>query len=156
MSNVKPKPFSDYEMNEEELEKATGGSQSPSKCQFKDIPLTKQVDLGSPPWKRAPTGAGTRTRRAVSASSFSQVVSVRVMMAHHRPVPVRRSAVLGHRDVDLLRIDRRIVRHVIGVAEQQTQPVPAGRQRDLRLGLSGAEVQMVEVVRNRLVERRQI
>jgi hypothetical protein len=45
------------------------------------------------------------------------------------------------------------VRHMIGVAEQQLERMFARRQRDGRLRLAGAEVQMVFVVRNRFVER---
>src|SRR5262252_10405342 len=42
------------------------------------------------------------------------------------------------------------------VAEQKPKPMLARRQRDLRLGLAGAEVQMLEIVRNRLSKRRQV
>ena len=48
------------------------------------------------------------------------------------------------------------MRDVILVSQQQLQRVLAGRERDLRLGLAGAVMQMIEVVRNRLVERRQV
>jgi hypothetical protein len=44
---------------------------------------------------------------------------------------------------------------VVGVAEQKLQLVPAERERHRRLGLAGAEVQVLEVVRDRLIERRQ-
>jgi hypothetical protein len=46
------------------------------------------------------------------------------------------------------------MRHVALVAEQQLNRVDPEREVDLRLGLSGAEVQVVEVARDRLVERR--
>ena len=42
------------------------------------------------------------------------------------------------------------------VAHQQLQRMVAGLERDIRLGLAGAEVQMVEVGGNRLIERRQL
>ena len=42
------------------------------------------------------------------------------------------------------------------VPQQQLQFMRTGRQRDLGLGLTGAEMQMIEVVRDRLVEGRQI
>lgn len=49
MSNVnaEPKP-SYYELNEEELEKATGGSQPPSKCHFSDLSVSKLANAASP------------------------------------------------------------------------------------------------------------
>ena len=42
------------------------------------------------------------------------------------------------------------------VGEQQAQRVLAERQRDLRFGLAGAEMQVAEVVGDRLVHRRQL
>jgi hypothetical protein len=42
------------------------------------------------------------------------------------------------------------------IREQQAQLVTARRQRDFRLGLAGAKMKMIEIVGNRLVERRQI
>ena len=47
------------------------------------------------------------------------------------------------------------MRNVLGVAEQQLQCMATRRQRNRRLGLTGAEVQMIFVVRNRLVQRGQ-
>src|ERR1700746_2978989 len=80
-----------------------------------------------------------------------------MMVARDWSVPAwRRQAVGGYGDVDLFRIDRRIVRHVAGIAEQEPQPVVAQRQGGLCFGLSGTEVQMIEVVRDRLIERRQV
>ena len=49
-----------------------------------------------------------------------------------------------------------IMRNVSGVAEQDLQRVFAGRQRDRRLCLAGAVMQVIFVVRDRLVERRQV
>ena len=63
---------------------------------------------------------------------------------------------VGDLDPNARRHDRRRVRDVILVSQQQLQRVLAGRERDLRLGLAGAVMQMIEVVRNRLVERRQV
>ena len=42
------------------------------------------------------------------------------------------------------------------VGKQEAQLVRAERQRNLRLGLPGAEMQVIEIVRDRLVERRQL
>ena len=61
-----------------------------------------------------------------------------------------RAATLGDGHVDGFGIDRRIVRHMGRVGEQQAQRVLAERQRDLRFGLAGAEMQVVEVVGDRL------
>ncbi len=58
-------------------------------------------------------------------------------------------------DLDRLRHHRRIMRDVIMVGEEELQPVPARRQRNLGLGLAAAEMQMVEIGRDRPVERRQ-
>ena len=52
--------------------------------------------------------------------------------------------------------DRRIVRDVILVAQQQLQGVRSRFERDLGLGLAGAEVEVIEVVGNGLVQRRQL
>ena len=62
------------------------------------------------------------------------------------------------RDVhlDALRHHGWRVGNVILVAHQKLQRMVAGLERDFRFGLSGAEVQMVEVARDRLIERRQI
>ena len=45
---------------------------------------------------------------------------------------------------------------MIGVREQKLQRVFAGRQGDRCFGLSGSEVQVIEVARYRLVEGRKI
>jgi len=58
-------------------------------------------------------------------------------------------------DGDRRRIDRGLVRNMVEIAEQELKSMSAGRQRDRRLGLAGAEMQMIGVVWNRLVERRQ-
>src|ERR1700750_3448996 len=63
----------------------------------------------------------------------------------------RRLAALRHGDVDDVGEYRRVVRYVGEIGEQQAQLVLADRERDLRFGLAGAEVQVVEVVRDRLV-----
>src|SRR5262245_21864 len=55
----------------------------------------------------------------------------------------------AHRHLDGLGHDGRVVRDVVLVGEQELQRVPARRQRDPRFGLTGAEMQMVEVVRDR-------
>src|ERR1700760_2399597 len=56
---------------------------------------------------------------------------------------------------DLLGEQRRIVRHVARVAEQQLQRMSPGRERNLSFGLSCAKMQMIEVRRNRLAKWRQ-
>jgi len=48
------------------------------------------------------------------------------------------------------------MRDVILVPQQQLQRVRSRLERDLGLGLAGAEVEVIEVVGNRLVERRQL
>jgi hypothetical protein len=61
---------------------------------------------------------------------------------------------VDHRHGDALGHDRRIVRDVILVAEDQLQGMLAGGEAHLRLGLSGAEMQMVEVIGDRFVQGR--
>ena len=58
-------------------------------------------------------------------------------------------------DLDARRKHRRRVRNVILVSKKQLKRVISGFQRYRGLGLAGAEVQVLEVVRNWLVERRQ-
>src|SRR5277367_1659041 len=58
--------------------------------------------------------------------------------------------------VDPLRHDRWRVGKVVLVTEQQLQRMRAGRQGDVRFGLTGAEVQVARIVRYRLVKRREI
>ncbi len=53
-------------------------------------------------------------------------------------------------------IDRRVVRDVQVVCEQELQAVAARRERHRRLGLSLAEVHVVRVGRDRQVERRRV
>ena len=45
---------------------------------------------------------------------------------------------------------------MVGVAQQQLQRVRSGRQREFDFRLPAAEVEVVLVVRNGLVERRQV
>ena len=63
---------------------------------------------------------------------------------------------LGHGDFDRRRHHRRIVRHMIFVGEQKLQRVLPEGKGDGRFRLPGAEMQMIEVVRDRLVQRRQL
>ena len=63
--------------------------------------------------------------------------------------------ILAHLDRDLLRHDRRVVRDVALIAEQQLQRVRARSQLELDLGLPAAEMAMILVRRNRDVEIRQ-
>src|SRR5579883_2292315 len=64
-------------------------------------------------------------------------------------------AALFDGDRDLLRHDRGIMRYVIGVAHQELERVLARRQVDIGFRLAIAEMKMVLVVGNGLVERRQ-
>ena len=56
---------------------------------------------------------------------------------------------------DLFRVDRRIVRHMLAIAQQKLKRVLAGGQGERRLGLPRSEVHVVLVVGDRLVEGRQ-
>ena len=62
-----------------------------------------------------------------------------------------------HADIDNhhIRVDRRNVRNVRRVPEQQLERVAAFRQGHGRFGLAGAEMQVVFIVRDRLIQRRQ-
>ena len=66
------------------------------------------------------------------------------------------NSVRPHIDGDLLRIERRIVRHVIAVCHQKLQRVSAGRQLDDRFRLATAEMQVLLVAGYRLIEWRQV
>ena len=86
--------------------------------------------------------------------------AVRELDEEHLGIGGRRRAGLLHRrgideHVDDVRDHRRVVRDVVVIAEQKLKRVIARRQRQLDLGLALAEMQMVEVARDRLVERRQ-
>jgi hypothetical protein len=65
-----------------------------------------------------------------------------------------RAAGFRYRDGDRLGIDWGVVRHVILVAQKKLELMRAEWKRDLRLSLPRAEVQVVEVIRNRLIEWR--
>ena len=62
-----------------------------------------------------------------------------------------------HADIDNhhIRVDRRNVRNMRRVPEQQLERVAAFRQGHGGFGLAGAEMQVVLIVRDRLIERRQ-
>ena len=62
----------------------------------------------------------------------------------------------GNTNLDARRHDRGIVGNVILVPEKQLQRVFARSERQFRFGLACPEMQMVEIVRNGLIERRQI
>ena len=59
-------------------------------------------------------------------------------------------------DSNARRHERWIVRNVVLVAEQELQGVRSRLKRNLRLGLAGAEVEVIEIVGNGLIERRQL
>jgi hypothetical protein len=59
-----------------------------------------------------------------------------------------------HRDA--LGKQRRVVWDVILVAEKQLKRMVAGLERDGGFGLSSAEMQVIEIARDRLIKRRQI
>jgi hypothetical protein len=58
--------------------------------------------------------------------------------------------------VNLIRVDGRRVRDVVRIAHKQLQRVRARRQRQCDLSLARAEMQIVLVVRDRVVQGRQI
>src|SRR5215471_1864425 len=66
------------------------------------------------------------------------------------------SARLLHGDRDLFGTNRRLMGDMVRIAEHELQRVLPRRQRELDLGLPGAEVTMLVVVRDRQVVRRQI
>ena len=72
------------------------------------------------------------------------------------PVSATASGVPPTRTLIRCDITGRRVRNVVLVAHDQLQRVLARLERNLRFGLAGAEMQMIEVVGNRLVERRQL
>jgi hypothetical protein len=98
----------------------------------------------------------TRPRFAATSHHHASVVMVINVPPAHDPLRRRwrRMPGLVHDHIDLARINRRIVRHMGVVGKQQAQLVGAERQSDLRLGLPGAKMQMIEIVGNRLVEGR--
>src|SRR3984893_10341871 len=117
--------------------------------------------------RRTPHRAATHARRglliATSGCSAFRVPSYHQMRrlaasptdlvdgrTDGRPAAGRR-----HHDLYRLGINRGFMRQVILVTEQQLEGMLAERKRDLRLGLSRSEVQVIEVIRNRLVQRRQ-
>src|SRR6202011_6223937 len=107
------------------------------------------------------------TRRCASAGSAGSAASnapemaaatqrrnllIRVLLSNSPSLiipptpPMRRprlAAARRDRDLDRPRHHGRIMRHVVVVPYQQLQRVGSERQRDLRLGLSGAEMQMI-------------
>ena len=66
----------------------------------------------------------------------------------------RRSGRRGHADVndDWIGIDRRLVRDVVGVPQKDLQSVTPFRQGECRLCLTAAEMQVVLIVRDRLIQ----
>jgi hypothetical protein len=59
-----------------------------------------------------------------------------------------------HNHFDPLRHDRRVMRDMPIVAEDQLERMFAWLQGDFLLGLAGSEVQVIEIAGDRLVERR--
>ena len=83
------------------------------------------------------------------------MVAVMPMMAA-RGRRSRRAAARGRRrhadvDDDRVGIDRRIVREVVRVAQQELEGMAPGRECKRRLGLTAAEVKVIFIVRDRLV-----
>ena len=64
----------------------------------------------------------------------------------------RTPAAFGHRYADRFRNDRRIVGHMIVVAEHELKRMHAERKRDLCLRLPGAEMEVIWIVRDRFVD----
>ena len=56
-------------------------------------------------------------------------------------------------DADDVGHDRRIVRNVSVITQQELQCVLSCGERDLGLGLTSAEMNVVEIARDRLIER---
>src|SRR5262245_49753020 len=83
---------------------------------------------------------------AVSASS--------ALLAHLLRCPL--GSGLHDQDLNARRHERRIMRNVVLVAEEELQGVRSRLKRNLRLGLAGTEVEMIEVVGNGPIERRQL
>ena len=73
-----------------------------------------------------------------------------MMFPHRRP-----AAVGGHHNGDGLRKHWGVMWDVIFVRQDQLQRVTPYRQIDFGFGLAGAKMEMVEVIRDRLVKRRQ-
>ena len=69
----------------------------------------------------------------------------------------RRRGRRGHADVndDWIGIDRRLVRDVVGVPQKDLQSVTPFRQGEGRLCLTAAEMQVVLIVRDRLIQWRE-
>jgi len=72
------------------------------------------------------------------------------------PLPMWRKTCGRHRDIDFFRINRRVMRNMGRVGEQESQFMLAGRQRDPGLSLARAKVKMIEIIRYGFVERRQV
>ena len=72
------------------------------------------------------------------------------------PLPMWRTTCGRYRDIDFFRINRRIMRNMGRIAEQDSQSMLAGRQRDRGLSLARAKVKMIEIIRYRFVEPRQV
>ena len=62
----------------------------------------------------------------------------------------------NHCDLDRLRHYGGVVRYMIGVAEEQLKRVLAQRKVNCCFGLARSEMQMIEVIRYRLIKRRQL
>lgn len=58
----------------------------------------------------------------------------------------------SRKNSDRSRVNWRDMRHVIGVAKQQLERVPPPRERDCRLSLASAEMEMILVARYRSIE----
>jgi len=74
----------------------------------------------------------------------------------HARVGRRRFAKRGidHADLDALRHDRRGMGNMILVSHEQLKSVLTVLERNLGLGLAATEVKVIEVIRDRLIERR--
>src|SRR6266851_340808 len=70
---------------------------------------------------------------------------------HRQTRTMRPQAVSGHGDSDLLRDQRRVERDMLGVAEDKLNRVLSWRELDAGLRLTGAEMQMLLVLRDRRI-----
>ena len=78
---------------------------------------------------------------------------VTAMVSNGRSRRRRRRRGQANVDDDRIGIDRRLMRDVVGVPQEELQSVTSRRQGDVRLRLAASEMQVVLVVRDRLVQR---
>jgi hypothetical protein len=108
--------------------------------------------------RRSRASIGMRSRIFAMGNRRMIVAAAGLCMTaffHRSGGDLRRSRIRSN-DSNARRHDRRAVWNVILVTQQQLQGVGAWFECDLRLGLSSTEMKVIEVIGNRLVQRRQI